>query len=149
MSQKRHRRDETAFTIIEVIAALLLVGTLSALLIPRMVSTGAGLLAEAELMRANLRYAQTLAMTGNTAIWSVQIDAQAYQLLRNGEPSPMGFPIGAGTVRHMNPGVQVASGTGTLVFDTMGAPASTHTITLSDGNRVQTVIITGFTGLIP
>ncbi len=137
------------FTLIEVIATLLLLGVVSALVIPRMVETSAGVIAEADRMRANLRFAQTLAMSANTAAWAVRIESGSYQLLRNGEPSPIGWPDGSGTVRVLHPDVQVAGGTGLLEFDTMGAPSSTYTINLSDGVRVETVTVTGFTGLIP
>ncbi len=148
MSSSKHK-GVCGFTLIEVIATLLLLGVMAALVVPRMVETGAGVVAEADRMRANLRFAQTLAMSANTASWAVRIEAQSYQLLRDGEPSPIGWPDGSGTVRVMNPGVQVTGGAGMLAFDTMGAPSSTYTINLTDGGRLETVIVTGFTGLIP
>jgi len=148
MSSRKHK-ETAGFTLIEVIAALLLLSVVAALVVPRMLETSAGVIAEADRMRANLRYAQSLAMAANTADWAVRIDSGSYQLLRNGEPSPIGWADGSGSVRVMSSGVQVSGGTGTLALDTMGAPSSTYTIQLTDGARLETVTVTGFTGLIP
>ena len=139
----------TGFTLIEIVALLLLVGVLAAVAVPRVFTTGGDALAEADRLRANLRYAQSLAMAGNTASWSVQINERGYTLLRNGQPSPVPLPDENGPARTLAPRVRITGGAGLLALDDMGAPASTALISLSDGSVVDTVTVTGFTGLIP
>ena len=137
------------FTLLEVIVVLLLVAVLGAVVVPRIGTIGAGVRAEAELLRANLRFVQALAITGNTATWSVQVEPGAYRVLRNGNPAPTTLPDEAGPARVLPPAVRIVSGTGAIVFDAHGAPASTVSIVLSDGQRNETVTVIGFTGLIP
>lgn len=137
------------FSLIELVVVLLLAGVLAAVIVPRVANFGAGPAAEADRLRANLRFAQALALANNTADWSVLIGGQFYQLQRNGQPAPVNFPGENGPVRTLAAGVQVTSGAGLLSLDQMGAPAGTTTITLSDGTRTQTVTMLGFTGLVP
>lgn len=128
---------------------MLLIGVLAAVVVPRLTMTVPQAIAEAGMLRANLRFAQAHAMANNTGEWSVQIGANSYQLLRNGAPSPVHFPGEDGPVRNLAGGVTVTSGVGTLELNDMGAPVTTYIITLSDGTRTETVTVTGFTGLVP
>ncbi len=137
------------FSLIELIAVLLVLSVLALVAIPRMVNTGAGVSAESGMMRENLRFAQSLAMANNTGEWSVQISGQSYTLLRNGSVAPVPFPGINSAVRNLPAGVNVTGGAGVLAFDDMGAPSSTYVITLSDGDLTGTITVTGFTGLIP
>ena len=105
--------------------------------------------AEADMLRANLRYVQSLAASANAAQWSVQITVDSYELQRNGVTSLVRFPGQSSSTHMLANGVQVTGGTGSLVFNALGAPAATHVITLSDGVRTESVIVTGFTGLVP
>lgn len=135
--------------LIEVVAVLLLMVVFSALAIPRVRNAHVAVVAEADMLRTNLRYAQSLAASANAAQWSLYITGDAYELQRNGAPSSIRFP-GARSARHiLANGVWVTEGSGSLVFDSLGAPAATHVITLSDGTRTESVIITRFTGLVP
>ena len=142
-------RRGAGFTLIEVIAVLLLTVVLAAVAVPRLMDSGVAVAAEAEVLRAHLRFAQSLAVSANTAGWSVLVAGQSYQLQRNGAASPIHFPGESSATHVLAGGVNVTGGTGALVFDAQGAPAATHVITLSDGTRTETVSVTGFTGLIP
>ena len=137
------------FSMIELLAVLLLLGVLAAVLVPGLRTIGAGPMAEAERLRTHLRYAQSLALANNTATWSVQINGGSYQLLRNGQPSPLSWPGEQGATRTLTPGVAITAGTGLLTFDTLGAPAATRSVVFSAAGRTDTVTILGFTGMIP
>ncbi len=116
------KRESAGFTLVELIAVLLVLSVLALVAIPRMVNTGE---------------------------WSVQISGQSYTLLRNGSVAPVPFPGINSAVRNLPAGVNVTGGAGTLAFDDMGAPSSTHVITISDGDVTDTITVTGFTGFIP
>ncbi len=137
------------FSMIELLAVLLLLGVLAVVIVPGLRTIGAGPVAEAERLRTHLRYAQSLALANNTATWSVQINPGSYQLLRNGQPSPLPFPGEQGAVRTLADGVLVTAGTGLLTFDSLGAPSATRTVIVAAGGRTDTVTILGLTGMIP
>ncbi len=137
------------FSFIEVIAILFILGVLAVAVVSGTSRIGAGPSAEAARMRSHLRYAQSLALANNTADWGVQINANSYQLLRNGQPSALSFPGERGSTRMLASGVTVSGGTGLLTFDALGAPAETHNIVISGNGMNETVKILGFTGMIP
>ena len=145
----QNRFPAAGFTILELVVVLLLMGFLSAVAIPRMRNTSVAVVAEADMLRANLRYAQSLAASANAAQWSVQFAVDSYALQRNGVTSLIRFPGQSSSTHMLANGVQVTGGTGTLIFNALGAPATTHVITLSDGTRTESVVVTGFTGLVP
>lgn len=137
------------FTLIELIAVLAIMSVLAGLIVVGIRTIGAGPVAEAERLRSHLRYAQSLSLANNTATWSVQINADSYQLLHNAQPAPLAFPGERGATRILPPGVTITAGTGILTFDALGAPAETRNVVLSDGTQTATVTILGFTGMIP
>ncbi|MFU8780664.1 MAG: Tfp pilus assembly protein FimT/FimU [Kiritimatiellia bacterium] len=145
----RHRYDTAGFTILEVVAVLLLMGVLASVAIPRVMDAGYAVTAEAEVLRANLRFAQSVALAANTAQWSIHFAGNTYTLQRNGATSSVRFPGQSSATHVLGNGVQVTGGTGTLVFNTFGAPALTYVITLSNAARTESVVVTGFTGLVP
>jgi len=137
------------FSLLELVAILLLLGVLAVVIVPGMTNIGAGPAAEAERLRTNLRYAQSLAIANNTASWGVQFNAGSYQLLRNGTPVASSWPGDSGAGHIVADGVRITAGAGLLEFDDLGAPAATRTIVFTAGGRSEAVTIIGFTGLIP
>ena len=63
--------------------------------------------------------------------------------------SPFPWPNTSSATYELPDGVSIVSGLGEVSFDDWGAPASTHVITLTDGEHTRLVSITGFTGLVP
>lgn len=137
------------FTVLEVLAALVILGVLAFFVSGRLGNIGADVVAEQAIMRSHLRFAQALAIANNTAQWSVFLDAGSYTLRRDGQPAPINLPDESSPTRLLDPGVTVVSGGGEVSFNQYGAPAQDVTITLSDGNVNRNVRILGFTGLIP
>ena len=67
----RQSADQSGFTMIEIIAVLLIIGILSAVAITRFYGTSAADLAsQLEVVKSHLRYAQTRAMNTNSC-WGI------------------------------------------------------------------------------
>jgi MSHA pilin protein MshC len=149
------QNDRTAagFTVIEVIAVLLLIGVLASVAVARLVDNGANAAGEAELLKANLRFAQSRAMSeGLQAVWGVQIFSTSYALIKDGAVASLHFP-GEDSSPHALNGASITGGIGTLTFDFFGRPSlggtvlnANHVITFSGGKAVT---VTAQTGLIP
>ena len=139
---------QSGFSLVEVIAVLIILGML-AMVVTAGMDSNASAVAESEILKAHLGYAQSLAFANNTATWSLQIMANSYSLLRDGLPSPVRLPGESSTVHLLPPDVTIAQGVGSLSFDQYGAPTSTYVVVLSRGTFQESVTVTGFTGLIP
>lgn len=162
--EKRSRFGNSAysirgFTIIEIIAVLLLIGILGAIAVSRLTSaTGYQIHAEADLIKAHLRYAQlralgdadtTLGANGNT--WGIAFSAGSYTLQRNGAVAPSNLPNEVSPTHTFPSGFSLTSGAGTTVtYDVWGSPgANTIAIVLSGGASPGTITITKNTGFVP
>jgi len=136
------------FTFMEIIAGLAIMSVLVAIVTAgRMVH--ASVPAEAAMMKAHLRFAQSLAMADNTVVWTVQVDSHAYALRRDGTLSTVSFPGENGAVHLLPEGVRISGGTGLIQFNAWGAPDASRVVTISDDAASRSIQITGFTGLIP
>lgn len=136
------------FTFIEAVCTLVILAIL-AVTVSAGRWTPAAVISEAHMLRAHLRYVQSLAMANNTAQWSVQFADDHYTLQRDGATAPVPFPGENSAVHALPPEVFVAQGQGVLVFDSWGAPSNHYAISLSDGRLTRPVAVVGFTGLIP
>jgi MSHA pilin protein MshC len=134
---------------IEIIAVLVLIGIMSAVVVSRWGGIGATVETEATLLKSNLRFAQTLAMSDTSATWSVSVASASYTLNRDGSASTLQWP-GDDSSTHTFPGsVRVTSGTGTVTYDSYGNPgASDVSITVGDGSSSRTITVVGVTGFI-
>lgn len=143
----RLRRD---YTLMEALAVLVVVGILSAVVVSRGVGPGPALATETALLRTNLRYAQTRAMSDTASSWSVALTGASYTLQRNGIPATVPWSGSTSPVHVLPAAVAITGGTGTLAYDSWGNPGPNDwTITLSQGGRAATVTVTGVTGFIP
>ena len=137
------------FSLIEAIAVLVILSILAVFVMVGIRDTHADVVAEAGLLRTQLRFVQSLAMANNTANWSVQITSGSYGLLRNGQPSPINLPDAPAPQRQLAEGVSIVQGVGVIAFNEWGDPGQDYTIVLTDGGVSQQVAVFGFTGLIP
>ncbi len=151
MSTRLHDPDHArrGFTLIELFLVLVVLGILASYVVIGNARTGAALAAEADILRAHLRFVQSLAMSNNTGTWTVTFTAAGYAVQFDGNPAPVNLPDQNTPSRSFEGGVTLTAGIGTLTLDALGAPAATYTLLLSDGDRTETITITGGTGLIP
>jgi prepilin-type N-terminal cleavage/methylation domain-containing protein len=136
------------FTLIELVFTLVIVGVLAVFMITSISNTPASVVAEADILRAHIRFSQAMAMANNTSTWGLQFGGTSYTLLRDGQPAPLNLPHENSPTHTMAPGVTVA-GPGLVLFDEWGDPGGTVQFTLSKGSHAETVMITAFTGLVP
>ncbi len=137
------------FTLIEAIALFTVLAVLSAVVISRGFGGRPSLEMEAALLRSNLRYAQTRAMSDTGSSWSVAITATGYTLQRDGAASTLPWPGSNSAAHVLAPGVGITAGTGSLAYDPWGNPGpADRSITLSAAGRTSTVTVAGVTGFI-
>ncbi|GAB6094420.1 hypothetical protein JCM14469_06720 [Desulfatiferula olefinivorans] len=130
------------FTLVEIIAVLLLMGIVAALV----VAGGLGLGdtdegAAADVLKTHLRYAQSRAMNGDRA-FGIVFSGGGYSLVRDpaGTAVPVRLP-GESALTVPLP----AAVSGSVTFDTWGRPSGMTSISL--GGRIVT--ITPDTGFVP
>lgn len=129
---------------------ILIIAILSAVVGGGLRHSRPSLVAETALLRANLRYAQSLAMADSGSVWSVEITAVGYALRLDGALAPTFWP-GESSATHAfaDSTVRVTAGTGTITYDAWGNPgAADRSITLTDGDQISTVTLVGITGFV-
>lgn len=150
------------FTVIEIIAVLGVLGILAAVAVIRFSGTNSGAMAEADALKAALRYAQARAMA-DIYTWGITINSDSYQLVTSNTNASGSTLPGTSSATHTLPtGVTISGGTGTTVyFDWRGEPVQsaitnpatppspvtsnqTFTVTQSTGVVVTVVAYTGF-----
>ncbi len=139
------------FTMIEVIAVLVLIGIIAVVAISRYTSTAeVDLIAKQEILKSHIRYAQSRAMNSNM-IWGIQFSGLTYSLFAysNGTavtPTPIFPNVDSGSAP-MPPGM---SATGIVAFDFFGRPYTDVTTTTPYTTQIIAgITITPDTGFVP
>lgn len=149
------------FSMIEAIVVLIIIAILAPIVVSQAFKQAdtTPLITEAEILKANLRYAQIRAMN-DTVTWKINFaSSTAYTLIRTGGVTPNlpGDPSNS-TTHTLTGGVTIASGAGTtVIFNQWGAPVdgsgtpltANTTVTLSQGGSSSSITITKNTGYIP
>jgi len=153
--------NSRGFTLIEIIAVLVIIGVVSAIVISRGFSTSIyNLESEADKLRTNLRYAQARAMSSST-LWGINISsATSYSLFNSGNVgNTVTLPGEDGATVTLS-GITITAAQPIVSFDSFGhpytdAPGTTLqvgdrsiTLTSSDG-QPEPITITQNTGFIP
>ena len=151
MLKNTHAPGEKGFTIIEVIAVIVLISILAAYAASRM-NLDTNLQAEADIFKSNLRYAQQIALCGNnTYTWRIGVGENSYTFTRLDSANNsvnMWLPSGDATVNF--PTGITAGWTGTINFDQWGSPGGDDIIiTLDDGSTTRDITVTKNTGFVP
>lgn len=137
----KKRLGEKGFTMVEIIAVLVLLGVVSALLVFRSSSDQTDVSASADKLKVNLRYAQMRAMNSDVA-WGIQFNGGSYSLIRD----MTGTPVTERLPGEITSSVSFSSAvTGSVQFDAWGRPSGLNTINIG----AITITITPDTGFIP
>jgi MSHA pilin protein MshC len=146
------------FTLVEVVVALIIMGIITALAISRLASNNVDLIAQTDVIKSHLRYAQSRAMN-SSVIWGIRSSGSSYWLFRDGNASnKVALPGEDSDVVNLLVGMEDF----TLSFNSWGiphtnAPASQELvagdaeceITVSSGGDTRPIFITPETGFVP
>jgi len=130
----------SGFTLLEVVAVLVLLGVLAAVTVVRVGNTGTRVPGTAAVLVQNLAFARSRAMS-TTNTWVLSYGA-SISLTRDGVAVALPDPSTA-----MVPAGVTISG-GSVTFDAFGAPDAQKVITIADGSATRTVTVWAETGLI-
>ena len=134
------------FTMIEVLAVLLVLAVVMTVILTRTPSVERGAYSQAAIVRSHLRFAQSLAMENNTESWGISFTPNSYTLFMNGSPAAIAFPNDNSSTHNLPNGVTITGGIGTVLFDEWGSPGpDTVTITING----EAITISRMTGFIP
>jgi len=157
-------RDQMGFTPLEVVVVLIIIGIISVMVIGRSDIGQTDLLAQTEVIKSHIRYAQSLSMNSDR-IWGVHCDAtgQSYWLFVDGDPDDINnqrkLPGEESHTVDLSQ-YKLALTTTTLSFDNRGRPCDDNDgtqllqndllLTLSAGGGATTTIrVTRNTGFVP
>lgn len=147
--QRRNIRENiNGFTLVEIVAALAIIGIMSAVAITRISSSGTRhLMLESALIKSHLRYAQSRAMN-DIVPWGITFGGSSYTLTKNGVAASSNLPNEDSSTHMLKGGITV-SGT-SVSFDIFGNPGvATLSIIVSIGANSQVITVTRNTGFIP
>lgn len=147
---------QSGFTMIEIIAILLLISIIGAIAVSRYMTSDTDLITQTEIIKAHIRYAQSRAMNTNS-VWGIRLEGSQYYLFDNGSTdNKVKLPGEDSDTLSMSSGISVT--TATIAFDDWGKPytdaaATTAqvgdlTITVTGSSGTKSIIITQNTGFI-
>lgn len=156
--RKNNTKLQRGFTLIEVIAVLVIIGVVAAVVISRMMSPSSfGVVSEADILKGHLRYAQYRAMS-YTERWGISFPTNNSYNLLSPTATTSKLPNEDSTTHTLPSGITVSSGAesgGTVYFNEWGNPVNglgallpDTTITLTYGSTTRTFKITQNTGFI-
>lgn len=159
-------RSLQGFTMVEVVVVLLVLAVLATTAVVNVAPERETLSSAVNAFRANLRYAQSLAMSqaflteedpsDDTVIWGLAWGGSSYQLqIQGASQNHINLPGTNNNIITL-PGNAQFSGTGNIQFNYRGQPVSTSetvdsddtTITLTEGGLSQTVTVVADTGFV-
>jgi MSHA pilin protein MshC len=118
------------FTMIEVIAALIILGIVAAIAAVRMSDRSSyDLVSQLEVVKGHLRYAQTRAMNSNTVVWGINFtDSTHYYLFQGtGSTTPVLLPgedNAAIDLAAKNSGLTITNAPIRVTFNEFGSPCA-------------------------
>ena len=150
-------KKSPGFTFVEVITVVFIIGITSAIVVSRLFFSNTDLIAQTEVLKSHLRYAQARAMNSEE-VWGVKGENTSYWLFKDGNKDNRVLLPGenADIVDLFLIGLKMNEFT--VSFDGWGKPytdeaatrlqTSNRTLTLTDSSENRFVIITKNTGFI-
>jgi len=127
-------RDHRGFTLIEIVAILIITGIVAAVIINRAIGvTDAGRVSQENVIKNHIRYAQSMAMKRGTIIipvWGIKCDGTAYWLFRTNAPDTPANQVvlpDENSVKVTLANKHVTMTAFTVFFDANGRPYTTYT----------------------
>jgi prepilin-type N-terminal cleavage/methylation domain-containing protein len=157
---KKLRVWQDGFSLLEVIVVLLIMGIISAVVVSRLIYDNIDLIAQTEVIKSHMRYAQSRAMNTN-AVWYIRFAGEStYSLYKSGDETPEYLPGEDDTTATLPSGITVNYGASQFVsFDSWGKPctdgngqspqAADRIITVACSGESGTIVVTQNTGFIP
>ena len=142
------KSTDNGFTLIEIIAVLVIVGIIAAVAATRVSDDGmnAELISQISVIKSHIRYAQSRAMATED-IWGVKSQGTTYFLFRNGESNKITLPgENSKQVTLSDKGVDFLDNF-IITFNKMGSPSVAASIKV--GAQSNAIEITAVTGYIP
>ena len=120
-------KSRQGFTMIEVIAVLVILGIIAVVAVSRLGTDENDLIAQTDIVKAHLRFAQLKALSDDTsASWGIAFAAGSYALQRNGGAASVNLPGENGATHSFPSGVSITSVTvtpsQTVYFNSWGSP---------------------------
>lgn len=136
-------KNSRGFTMIEIIAVLVILGIISAVAVTRIVSIlDYKVTMEKDILKTHLRYVQLRAL-GDDKPWGMSFAGSAYTALRDGNVATYNLPNENSPTHNLPDGITVTGST--VTFDEWGSPGSSP-IEINIGG--EKIIITKNTGFI-
>jgi prepilin-type N-terminal cleavage/methylation domain-containing protein len=144
-------KNNLGFTLIEVIAVLIILGIIGVVIISRTSSNVIySVKSQADILKSHIRYAQTMAM--NTGIiWGINITGgKTYALFRDDDTTKTVLLPGVNSNPVVLESDDPSLSAGTVRFDEKGSPIDGGaSFTVSKAGETETITITPNTGFIP
>lgn len=139
-----------AFTLIEVMTVLVILGILAAVVLPRMSDMGQDRVSTIELLKVRLRYAQMRSLN-NVSVHGVRSTGSSYWLFSDGDIAQRElFPGATSTTIALPAGITMDSFT--VSFDTRGVPyidaAATAGSEMAAGSAAASITVAGTAGAV-
>ncbi len=154
-------KNNSGFTVIEIITVMIVMGIITAFAVGRVADNKPELVAQKEVLKVHLRYAQSRSMNSNDN-YGIETDGNIYWLFRyNGTSGDVRVNFPGEDDNHIDLsalGLSLSMEDGNIVsFDSKGIPYLAYsgtlqtldrTLTLSSGSDNESIIITKNTGFI-
>jgi prepilin-type N-terminal cleavage/methylation domain-containing protein len=148
--------NQRGFNMIEMIVVLIVMAIMGTYIMSRATTSGNDLIAQTEILKSHLRYAQIKAMNDTDVNvpggWGIHLpNNSSYILYRNNATANDILPGETAQTHTLPSGVTVSTNcvNSTCKFDEWGSPgATTFTMTLTQGSSTRIISITKNTGFV-
>jgi prepilin-type N-terminal cleavage/methylation domain-containing protein len=150
-------KNNSGFTLIEVIAVLIIIIIFAAIAVTRGISTQNDIIAQADIVKTHLRFAEMKALNDDVNTWSMAFTANSYTLSCTGSNCParaIQLPSESSST-HTFPTNVTLSPAVTVTFDSWGSPGGSDVVltlvqsaTLVQPSQTANITIGANTGYI-